>query len=583
MQEFKLEGKEAKEVLDLNNLKGILNRERSEQELENYKEHEINWVDNSFWDWDKLKGHTKKLLGSHEIYDEDDEIKLFFLSHSNDIIKGKPQLIDQVLKRLPLIKLCIKKDSEGTGKDKEEFERKKIFTIGERVDVRYDGYLKDSYAEDFWLYRIISEDGKEYYILSKEKLPNCTCNFKGMLIELDDFAEFSRSMKIKSLSRIFILKEFEPDIKILTKKQLIEYTQSRKLTETKWFDFLTYNPIGNFNRLPKDIELLNSSILLSGKLHGYPLHRFIFGVPGTKKTMGYIETLAYKFSEEPEICEGGSSRMKGLVPSFKEKPANLGYIAKQERFGFIDEIGKMIEKMSESSHQGISNSLGDINFLLEHKSRQSLSGNDGLDVQATSKLLLISNAISHYKTISQHLDILDPSTLSRMLIHVQDDDERDFLLNEDCIEKIPQTPTQEYTPTESNLNVVEIENRLKPLTMSLRKYIVEYIAITRDEFITLFDSCYNFLCEIDDDEIKRIVAGTTQLAKEPMKTSVWKPRAFHHVKLVVDGICKHRCLFKDYDHTFTAKQEDYDNAERILIRLVKGWDTILTPKQEFTG
>jgi len=66
-----------------------------------------------------------------------------------------------------------------------------------------------------------------------------------------------------------------------------------------------------------------------------------------------------------------------------------------------------------------------------------------------------------------------------------------------------------------------------------------------------------------------------------MKTSVWKPRAAHHVKLVIDGLVKHRCLFKDYDASFTAKKEDYDLAERILVRMVKGWDTELGHSEEF--
>jgi hypothetical protein len=96
----------------------------------------------------------------------------------------------------------------------------------------------------------------------------------------------------------------------------------------------------------------------------------------------------------------------------------------------------------------------------------------------------------------------------------------------------------------------------------------------------LFDSCYNFICDLDDAKIEGLVNETTMLAKEPMKSSVWKPRAFHHIYLLIDGLCKHRCLFKDYDPTFTPKQEDYDLAERILIRMVKSWDTDLSPKKE---
>jgi len=103
--------------------------------------------------------------------------------------------------------------------------------------------------------------------------------------------------------------------------------------------------------------------------------------------------------------------------------------------------------------------------------------------------------------------------------------------------------------------------------------------ITRNDLLTIFDSCYSFTCEIDDAQVLRLSKVTTQLAREPMK-SVWRPRSEHHIFLLVDGICKHRCLFKDYDATFTPKQEDYDMAERILVRMVKAWDTDLSPKED---
>ena len=105
--------------------------------------------------------------------------------------------------------------------------------------------------------------------------------------------------------------------------------------------------------------------------------------------------------------------------------------------------------------------------------------------------------------------------------------------------------------------------------------------MSRDEFLTLFDTCYSFICEIDASEVQRLVDISVSLAKEPMKSSVWKPRALHHVKLLIDGLCKHRCLFEDYDSSFVANQIDYDRAERILVRMVKGWDTDLSPKEAY--
>ncbi len=65
-----------------------------------------------------------------------------------------------------------------------------------------------------------------------------------------------------------------------------------------------------------------------------------------------------------------------------------------------------------------------------------------------------------------------------------------------------------------------------------------------------------------------------------MKTTVWQPRGLRHTFLLIDGLVKERCLFKDYDVSFEPKQEDYDMAERILVRMVKGWDTDMSPKED---
>ncbi len=559
-------------------IKDILKKEKAEQELENFKEDEINWIEDNFYNnWNMVVGHTKKILKNNEKYNEEEESKLVFLAHSKDTIRGKPQLIEQVQKKIPLIKLTLKKIKET--KEEPEHKIKRIFAIGERFDARYDGYIKKSMAKDFWLYRIISKEGKEYYVLTQKKLPNCTCTFNGMLIELDDFAEFSRSMKLKSLSRLFFMKDFEPDVKILTKEELIHYTKSNKITEESWLKFLAYHRLGTYNRFPKETEMLKSAFILSGKYDEWCLHLGIFGTTGTRKSMGLIETTAYKFSEDTQICEGANSRIKTLTPSFKEKPANIGYLAKCERIGFIDEIGKMIEFELNRHQTNLDNVLGELNSILEHKKRLVGSGNDNeCEIQATAKFMFVTNPVSNKRTIYDHVGLIDPTTMSRIFWWVQDEEEQKFVLSEKGIirEKFAQSPptqTQEY---------IDINNKNNT---NRKKLVGGCICVggKRDDFLCLFDTCYSFLCEFGGEEVDRLVKLTTSLAREPMKTSVWKPRAEHHVILLIDGLVKHRCLFKDYDPSFTPKQEDYDLAERILIRMVKGWDTDLSPKENFNG
>lgn len=577
-----------------NELKKILLKEKKLQEIKNYKENEINWINDSFFNsWEKISGKMKKIFGNKKEYFNISP-KWIFLSHSEDTIKGKPQLIENVKKKIPLVRLAIKKVKDEETKEIKEIQS--FYFIGENFDKRHDGFQRDVFALDFWMYKIVDESGKEYFILSQEKFPNETCIFKGMTIELDDFAEISRSMKIKSLSRIFFVKEFEPSVKIISKEQIVKYTKEKNIDEYYWLNFLAYHPWGTLNRFPYESEMLKSAFILSGKKEDYPLHLVVLGTAGTKKSCGYIETTGFKFSEETKIIEGGNSRIKGLSPSFKEKPASIGYLAECERIGFIDELGKMIdfELLRHDSNNG--NILGELNFLLDHKVRTVSSGNDnGCQVQANSKFLFTMNPCSGRKNIYEHIGIIDPTTMSRTLWWVQDENEQDFAFSDKCIKKLddfvvfPPTPRQAYKSKNCCLNNKinknddyvcvsvrgEIDNKVR--TIPLLKGIE-----TRDDFLTLFDTINSFVCDLDKQRINKISNFITILAKEPMKSSVWKPRAEHHVFLLTDGLVKHRCLFKDYDDTFTPKEEDYELAEAILTKMVRAWDTSLEPKRKLT-
>ena len=554
----------------------ILKLEAAQQEYDNYEEGKINWLEGDFWnEWKKIKAHCKKLWGNGGPW-INELPKWFFLAHHNDEITGRPQLIENVQKRIPLVR-CAVKTIKGKKKDESDEVIKNLYFFDDKFDKRYDGSQVDAFALDFRMYRVISEDAKEYYIMSQEELPNQVCTFKGMLIELDDFAEMSRSMKISSLSRIFFVKSFESSIKTLTPEQIVKYTKERKIDEKYWLDFLAYHEIGTSNRFPLESEMLRSSHLLSSKVDKIPQHLGVMGPAGTRKSMGYIETISYKFSGSPNIVEGANSRIKGLTPSFAVKPANLGYLAKCERIGWIDELGKMVEAESNKHQSNTKNILGELNALLDNKVREVNSGNDNTcSVQATAKFTFVMNPISGKRTLGDHVGLMDPTTMSRILWWVQDEEEQKFVISGGGVTKIPPTSSQDQNKVITTLSLGL--NEKNDIVLGKCWGRID----NREEFLTLFDTCNSFLCGIDDVKIEELSSTITQLAREPMK-SVWKPRGEHHVKLIVDGLVKHRCLFKDYDETFMAKQEDYDMAERILIRMVKGWDTDMQTKKEWQG
>ncbi len=78
---------------------------------------------------------------------------------------------------------------------------------------------------------------------------------------MKDVSEMSKSMKIKSVSKVFFLKEFESTVKILPKDKLIKMTKGKELGEQQWTDFLDFHEIGTRNRFPKQVNLLRSAHL----------------------------------------------------------------------------------------------------------------------------------------------------------------------------------------------------------------------------------------------------------------------------------------------------------------------------------
>ena len=557
--------------------KDILKEQSNEEELEKYTEGEINWIDDDYYDdWkNKVKPHTQKLLGHLKEYNIDNKVEPFkkiFLAHSKDKIIGKPQLAINTQVPFPLI---LERVVKTINKDKEELNQFKYIFFDDKIDGREKGYQRDVFSLNFRIYRVIDAQDKEYFIFSQEKLPNCSCEFNGMIIEMEHMSELKKSFGIKQLSRIFILKDFNASVKILSKEKLVEFTKLRKMGEKEWRDFIDLHPNGNFNRFVPEKNSLRDAQILSGKRDGYGLHRFEMGPPGTCKSMGELETLDHKFNEFTNILEGGNSRMKMLEPSFKEKPANLGYCAKAERIGYVDEVGKMVEAETNKHQTQIQNILGNLNPMYDNKERLIGSGNDNeCRVQATAKFLMVTNPVSGKATIIDHVGLIDPTFLSRNLVWVQDYNEQEFIFSGKGLER--SSPNTYRTIYLQNLEV-GVEKKKEDT------HIVDSVGgiSSREEFLTMFDTCYSFTCNIDEELVDKLHNEITMLAREPMKSHVWKPRGSHHIYLLVDGLCKYRCLFIDYDPTFTPKQEDYDLAERILIRMVKSWDTNMSPKKDW--
>jgi hypothetical protein len=536
-------------------VKDILLSESNSQELENMKMGGINWLDededyNTTWKRVKIKNRAMvKQAG-----------KLFQLFGCTDKITGKPQIRDDIKKtNITLLVKCSKKDKEGEPNVSYKF-------VDDHYNKRDDGYEDDVLEKSYWVYDVV-DSGEHYIIFCDKKIENQEVHtFNGMKVKVPHKKEFDKNLACRGSANLFFCKTAESTIKPISKDAIIPYT--KKFIEDYGIDKEEYTGLmtdyifihenGNIYRQPEDYMRMRNSHLLSAKEEGYPLHPVIWSSPGLGKTCE-AECTDRIFQEG--ILEAGNSTPKALIQSFKEKPANPGYLLTRNRIGIIDELMKMIDNQISNSRgmSDVKNQLGQLNMILEHKRRTVGSGNDNtLTSEATAKVIIFTNPSMKSDCLYEELRVLDASTFTRIMPWVKDKAHERFIENNKLL-KCADT----YSIYCKKFDI-ENENVLYKGQVFARRL--------RDFYITIYDSCQHFSCKVDFSRVEQIFKSSVEISKNQLKT-LWKRRGFHHTKLLLDGIVKFRCIFEDLDSNFEAIDKDYDNLERILVRMVQSWDT----------
>lgn len=461
------------------------------------------------------------------------DLNQFFVSTDTSFI-GKPQALNESKVQLSLAHKLIKKNSKG--KKINEF----LF-IHNSIDGReLKVYGKKTLSDEFFLYKTIAQD-REYVLLSREKLNSVEQEFTGMVLQSTSSTEINRRFSLRGYVNLFFVGSAKPTIRILDIEELKKITKN--ISITNFLDYLFYHDVDKrIYKQPEDYSKLLGAILLSGKYEGYPLHLITIGGPGLGKTKKQ-ESLDYKFRENRGIFEASNSRMKGLIPSFKERPASQGYILECNRIALVDELFKMIESAfndSHSSSSSIGNVLQQFNPLLEHKKRTISSGNDNsLCINPTAKLVSDCNPLSNKYTLPEHLNVLDVSTLSRAFIWVIDSEHYRFI-------------------------EAEKANTGNALLQGNPPMILNY-----NEFLSIYDTLNSFVSKIDVNEVQRLFKGVSSQLNDERLMPLWKARGIHHTFLLVDGLVKLRCVFDDKSMDFVADKCDYDFAEKLLLRMIQ--------------
>lgn len=550
-------------------INNILNKEIGK--IEHDSDH-INWeeVTSTINCWENAKKKLETIIKK--------ENKMFFIASSNLKISGKPQLIYQTKQRISLVKKLIfqarelVEDLDGsTHFETREYCKYKF--IDDKLDRKEEKMVKEDYCLDFWIYRVINQE-YEYYVLSENKIDEVSMIIRGMEIPVSDLSELNSNLKLKRISRIFFVRDVEKDVKLLPKDELIEFVKEMKekhLWDKQGFmDFIFTNEDEKQYNYNEEFKLLRISQLLSGKYEGYPLHLMKIGPVGTGKTTE-AETLAWKFNEDEGILEAGNSTFKALVPSFKEKPANLGFIAKCNRVSIIDELMKMVQKSLRDGNGDHNIYFGELNMLLEHKERKIGSGNDNsIKLKNQSKVFITTNPLDKRYNLAQHLNYIDNTTLSRMIIWIQDWEEVNNIYSKNDIKenKLFVIPNN-YTKKSTNTDTYAYNNFYNNSSICLWTFSKEELS---NDFLTIYDSCNDFLIDFDLERLKTIFQKSCNKVKRELKP-VWSSRGLHHTVLIFDGLVKYRCLFEDYDQSFTYKEEDYLLLEKIIERMLKNWET----------
>jgi len=523
---------------------------------------EINWTDEEYYSnsWKRLKIKTIKELKNSE--------SLFQIFSSQGKITGKPQIRNNDIKtNITLVVKAVKI------KDDERIVSYRF--VDDTYNRRDDGYEEDTLEKNYWVYDVV-DNGIKNIVLCEKKLDNNEVHtFYGTQVKINHGKEFDKNLICRGSSNLFFCHKAESTIKPIDKDKLIPYVKSfiekygmsEEIFKNMMFEYIFFHPNGLIYNQPKDYMLLRHAQMLSGKHEGYPLHFFLWGGFGVGKTQE-LECVDYIFNES--ILEAANSTPKSLIPSFSEKIANPGFILGCNRIALIDEMMKMVDNARNNTRnsEDFKNQLSNLNFILEHRTRRANSGNGNLYCQPTAKLIVTTNPSLKSNYIYQELDVMDPSTFSRCLCYVKGKSHVEFIeknILRNCAR------TYGIQEKKEDINIINITYNLPLFAQDLR-----------DFYVSIYDSCQVFEAKVNQGRSNTIFETLVAISNNSMK-EVWKKRGKHHTMLVLDGIVKYRCIFKDFDSSFTATEEDYDNAERILVEMVKNWDFDMSIKKEWDG
>jgi hypothetical protein len=395
----------------------------------------------------------------------------------------------------------------------------------------------DTLSHRFHEYDFISDDGKRFLLFSDKELRQGKYTIKGILSKLTDYKKVGeKAQKMVTLEGFFMHTAI-PFNYLMTKEKIDsvrkKYDSHDKLSEALF----------GKRRHPVWFEKLMFSTLFAIKDYSYPSHLLIIGKAGTGKTRGILNPLKIALDEQLSPISGNTSRIKGLIPSFKETPPDIGFLCKADRVALIDEFFTFIGNADQQSGPKMdkSNYFGMMKDILEHEEKSAVSGNGSTKVKMSAIAVAVTNPLEYHNLIDVNsvAEKVDRAFLSRFLIYQMNEQHESFV--------------------DENKQVV-VEHGEEE----------SYPALDYD-FVALFDYLNNIRVKGLDIK-KAITIFKKHLKNIPSNLiEVYRARYDHHLVNLVIGACKYRYVVGEKKE-LVVDDEDYKLAEEILGMIISSWD-----------
>jgi len=474
---------------------------------------------------------------TNAVYERTELIK-FYISRERTIYGKIVAEIYEYPQKIPVATLL---QSKKKDKDTGEPARKEIALFGESLPYPSIKKLKEITAP-FYVYRFITRNNKEMILLTTEREEIGDYIITGVLMYRTDNRQLTDSAKLPTKLPFFFAQETKN--RIIRYKNHHEFIERAKYLEIdkRFFDYpftIVKGPTTYLARHPKWFKWLIWAWLVhekKGLFNNYPLHIMEIGPHHSGKSL-LLNGLHAKSRETIDVFSGSSSTMKDLVPSFKYKPAKLGYLAESNRFAYCDEFLRCIMNMRTAGDSGLRNeAVGIMNDLLEHQKRRAGSGISSVNVNMTARILATSNPARGIHTVEDLLRTLSHSFLSRWLIYYQD------------VKDLQVEMARHSKDTE-----------LKTEAFNMRS----------KDWVSLLDYFHSFSAVYDMNKVEEIHKLVPKVLSEDLKKH-YDARHTHHIECLIDGIVKARCLF-EHDESFIAKPEDYEVLKEVWLHVIRSW------------